>query len=98
MRFRAILDHGEIMLFGNLVQPIHIDGVPEQMHRNDGARARRDQALNQVKIEVPGLPFGIDRHRDGVGVDDRKRGCDIGARAEQDFIARLQVERRDRKM
>ena len=35
----------------------------------------------QVEIEVPGLALGIDRYGNGVGIDDRQRGCDIGARA-----------------
>ena len=38
------------------------------------------------------------RNRNGVGVDHRQRGRDIGACTEQDFIPRRQIQRRDRQV
>ncbi len=49
MRFRAVLDHNEIVSPGDRVQPIHVDRVAEQMNGNDGAGARRDQAFSRSR-------------------------------------------------
>ena len=63
------------------------------------ARVRsRDQLLDQVEVEVPGLVLGVDRHRHAAVVERGERGGDVGAGADQDLVAGLELERRDREV
>ncbi len=74
MRFRTILDHHQVMLARDRHDLVHLAGVTKQMNGNDGLGARRDQPLDQIRIEIPRHGFGIDRNRHRAIVIGRKRG------------------------
>ena len=77
---------------GDVLQVIHRRGKPNEMNREDGARARRDQAFHIFRIKVERLWIDVTGDQlspladDGVG-----RGDEIDGRAD-DLVARLQVE------
>src|SRR5581483_4330710 len=93
VRLGAVLDHGETVTIGDLEQPIHVDGVTEEVHRDDRARPLDHEGLDQVEIEVPGDRLGVDRHRNAAVAVDTERSRDVRASADQDLGAGLEAER-----
>ena len=69
------------MLSSNVAKAVHVDRMTEEMNRDDCTRARSDERFNQIKIEVPGFRFGIDRNGNEIIVIGRERGCDVVANA-----------------
>ena len=53
----------------------------------------RDQLLDEVEVEVPGRPLGVDRDRHGAVVVRGERGRDVRGRADEHFVSGRQVQR-----
>ena len=98
MRFRAILDHAEIMFPRNLAKPFHVNGMTEKMDGDDCACARSDQSFDQIEIQIPGVRFGIDWHRNEIVVIGGQCSRDVGGSANEDFLARRKIENCHRQM
>ena len=98
VRLGAVLDHHQVVALGDLVEPVHVHGVAEQVHGDDRPRPLGDQALDQVEVEVPGLVLGVHRHRHAAVVEGGERGGDVRARAHEDLAAGREPERRDREV
>jgi len=68
------------------------------MHRDDGLGTRRYQILDQIRIEVPGDVFGINRNRNGVLAIGSERRRDIGGRAHEHLVTTPDPGRCDRQL
>jgi hypothetical protein len=63
VRLRRILEHGRPCRSRDRLDRVHVGGLPVEMHREDGARARRDRRLDARRVQVVGRRIRLDRHR-----------------------------------
>ena len=61
----GVLEDGDIVLLGDCQDRVHVGGLTEEMHGDDGPGARRDGALELCGVHVAGV--GVDVDKDGVG-------------------------------
>ena len=86
----GILDHGEPVACGDLVDAIDLAGVAEDVHRQDRARPRRDRGLDRGGVDVERVGVDVDEDgrpplvQDAVGRRDeaRRRGDHLVAGAD----------------
>ena len=81
------------MLLGDCADSIHIARATGEVHRNYGARARRDSGLDSCRVNVQRIRLDIHRDRRATGMNDG-----VGCRTERhgsgyDFITRLDAGR-----
>ena len=98
MRLGAVLDHCESVPRRDLVESVHVHRMSEEVHGNDRARARRDERLEEVEVEVPRDRLRVDRDGHVTVVVRGERRRDVRARADEDLRAGLQIQRSDCKV
>ncbi|MNL05185.1 hypothetical protein D3C87_1257680 [compost metagenome] len=87
----GILDHAQLVLAGDGVEPVHVHGQAGQVDRHDGPRARRDGGLHGVQVEVAGARVDIDEHRAGAHGEHHVGRGHPGDRRGDDFVARADI-------
>ncbi len=79
----------QAMRVGDRADAVPVGHVPDQVRDEDRARARPDHRLDRVDVDVVGVGFDVDEHRDETGADDRR---DVGGerdRGGDDLVAGL---------
>ena len=91
-RLARVLDDGEAAPARQRDDGIHVRGMPEQVHGQDRARARRERRLQRRGRHVVGL--GVDLREDGPrpGHHDRVRRGDARQRRRHHLVARPHAE------
>jgi len=86
LRLRTIFDDPEMMFGGDAQQPVHVHGMPVNIHRDDADGARRDGGFDLVEIQAIGV-VDVHEHRAGAEVNERFHGGKRGVAGHDDFIA-----------
>ena len=84
----TVLNHLEVVGFGDGHQAVHIHRSAKQMHRHQGLRRRRDRRFDLIQIDQ--VSGGVHIHEHGRGTDGAD-GLSGGKKTEgagDDFIAR----------
>ena len=66
MRLAGVLEHVDPRFAGQLKDRVHVDGGPEQVHRDHAAHARAEAGCDQLGGEQVGVGVDVDRHRHGA--------------------------------
>ncbi len=88
---RGILDHAQPVLAGNGVQAVHVHRQARQVHRHDGARARRDRGLDGIQVEIARARVNVDEHRPRAHCQHHVGSGDPGDWRGDDLIARPDI-------
>ena len=78
-RVRGVLDDDNAVAGGNGVDGVHVAGLAEQMHGNDGLGPGRDGGLEGSRVKIDRVGLDIRQHRRGTAMDD-----DVGGRGKRD--------------
>jgi hypothetical protein len=73
----GVLQHGQPVLTGELQARAQVRGQPEQVHRHDRPRSRRQVALEVDRLDVVGVGLHVDEHGHRTLLDH-----DVGRRRE----------------
>jgi len=66
----GILDDAQVVLPGDLQDGVHVGGLPEEVHGDDGLRPGRDGALELSGVHVAGVGLDVHENRLGPGKAD----------------------------
>ena len=93
MRLTAVLDNGEMMSRGDVLDRGHVGCLPVEMNRHDGAGAGTDRAFDAGRID--GQPRRVDIGEDRARAchHDRERRVRGGERRRDDLVAAADAER-----
>ncbi len=84
---RGILHHPQVVPPGKVVEPVHIDRQPGEVHRQDGTGSRRDRGFHLVQIDVAGIEADIHEHRVRADPYDDVRRRDEAQRGRDHLVA-----------
>ena len=91
-RLGGILQHRELALVTQPVDPIEVKWPAREMDGHDGLGARRDRLLGGREIDQSRTRFGIHEDRLGSRVLDRVRARDESHRGHQHLVTRPDLE------
>ena len=95
VRLGRILDHREPVPLRNRAERVHIDRVPVDVHRHHSAGARRDPALDLVRVHAPGARVAVHEHGDEPRLDHGERAADDREARDDHLAAGLEAQRGD---
>lgn len=93
---RGVLDHLEIVPFGERHDGVHVTGDTGIMHGDDGLGLRRDGSSQFGGIQVHGCGFDVNHDRGGTKEEKGIDGGNIGVAGQDDFVARSNVNENGR--
>lgn len=86
-RVTAIFDQPQVVLFTQCFHLAQIEWVAQGVSEHDGLGLRRDGGFDQVCIDVVGVHFNIDEHRDRAELNDRVNSSRETRSNANDFVA-----------
>ncbi len=92
LRLRAVLDHDQLVLPGNLQDRVEVGRLAVQMHRDDGLRARRHLLRDFRRIEIEEALLEIAENYLRAGQADGFRRGNGRVDRRDDLIARADAE------
>ena len=95
---RGVLDDRGAGPARDVQQRIHLATDAGVVNGNDRARPRRDQSLNRRGIDVERIGPYVGKDGRSAVNDEGVRGRDEGIGRENDFVARLEIEKERRKL
>ena len=98
VRVRAVLDERQPVPVGDRRQPIHVGHLLAQVHRHDGARARRDRGLDGIGVDRPALRLHVHYHRQRSRCDRSVGGGRERQRRHDHLVAPADPERLQRHL
>ena len=98
VRVRAVLDDRQPVAVGDRRQAVHVGHLLAQVHRHDGARARRDRGLDGIGVDRPALRFHVHDHRQRSGCDRGVGGGGERQRRHDHLVAPADPERLQRHL
>src|SRR5207237_5099810 len=84
----GVFDNGEVVLFGNRHDRVHVGDLPGEMDGDDGAGAGGNGRFDRARVDVEGFEVDVGEDRDGVGFDDGGRGGEKGVGRNDHFVLR----------
>ena len=93
----CVLDHLQPMVAGQRSDRLHVAGEARDMHRHDGAGARRDRGRHPCRVDGHGRGVDIDQHGRRAHLDDGERRGDEGVGRGDDLVTRADAERLQRQ-
>ena len=97
-RLGAVLDHRDAAAAGQLHDLAHSARVAEQVRDHDRLGARAEGGFDRVGGDVVGERIDVGEHGDRRLVEDGREGAHVGDRGGDDLVARLGIDRRDRRV
>ncbi len=92
VRLAGVLDHLEVVLFGNRHDPVHVAGLAHHVNRHDGPGVFGDSPFDVVRIELIGGGIQVGQHRERPAGQDRGDGARIRVGRGDDFVARADAQ------
>ena len=92
MSLGVVFYHGYAVLLGQLHQWPHLAGLPIEVHRHDGSRARRDGSGYRAHVHIVGSYVWLCEHHRGPHHSHRYSRRDVGVRRHDHFVARADLE------
>ncbi len=101
-RVRGVLDDFQIVAVRDVEDPIHVAGVPGEVHRQDRAdsfvRAALERLLDARGIDVEGSGIDVDEHRPRAQVAENLGGRGEGERRRDNLVTGPDAQRPQREM
>ncbi len=86
-RLRRILNHPQVVALGKRAQFRHRRELPVKVHRNDGARSRRNLRLHGSRIERESIGLDVGKHRRRARQADHLHRCHKGEGRRDHLVA-----------
>ncbi len=96
-RLRGILQDGQPMTPGNLLDRAHLGGLPVEMDGDDRPGPRRDGRLDLRRVDVVSVGLDIHEHRTGARPPDGTGRGEEGERRRDHLVSRSDVQGHQRK-
>ena len=96
IRLRAVFQHRELTVLGNLHDRVHVAGMAEDVHRQDRLGFRAEPFDDAVRIDAESVRPDIDEHRRGADHAHRLGTGEEGPRRGDDLVARADTQRAQR--
>ncbi len=95
MGLTGILNDDQPVLLGDGHNRVHITGIAEEMHGEDGLGARRDCRFDATRVNIIAPLVDVDKYRSSAGKDRRIGRGDEGKGGGDDLITRTDAVGQD---